>query len=99
MVLQVRAVFTLVVIGAFAEVVRGQVETLRPVLTWVGLAVIDIQLYRRKIYKRRKESSMMRGKMISRHFWILRKQSNPQQPRHGVCQEKAYQNAQENKNK
>lgn len=44
MVLQVRAVFTLVVIGAFAEVVRGQVETLRPVLAWVGLAVIDIQL-------------------------------------------------------
>lgn len=44
MVLQVRAVFTLVVIGTFAEVVRGQVETLRAVLTWVGLAVIDIQL-------------------------------------------------------
>lgn len=44
MVLQVRAVFTLVVIGTFAKVVRGQVETLCAVLTWVGLAVIDIQL-------------------------------------------------------
>jgi len=71
MVLQVRAVFTLVVIGAFAEVVRGQVETLRPVLTWVGLAVIDIQLYRRKIYKRRKESSMMRGKWYPGIFGFL----------------------------
>lgn len=44
MVLQMRAVFTLIVIGTFAEVVRGQVETLRTILTWVGLAVIDIQL-------------------------------------------------------
>lgn len=39
-----RAVFALVVVRTFAEVVGGQVETLRAVLTWVGLAVIDIQL-------------------------------------------------------
>lgn len=44
MVLQVRAVFALVVFETFAQVVRGQVETLCAVLTWVGLAVINIQL-------------------------------------------------------
>lgn len=48
-VLQVGAVLAFVVFGTFAQVVRGQVETLRAVLTRVGLAVIDVQLHRGKI--------------------------------------------------
>ncbi len=77
MVLQVRAVFTLVVIWTFAEVVRGKVETLRAILTWFELAVIDIQLHKRKIYKRRNESSMMRGKWYPGLFGFL---ENTEQP-------------------
>ena len=44
MVLQVGAVLALVVVIALAEVVGGQVETRRSVLTRIGLAVIDVQL-------------------------------------------------------
>lgn len=43
-VFEVGAVFALVVLGAVAVVVGGQVEAGRPVLTRVGRAVIDIQL-------------------------------------------------------
>lgn len=44
MVLEVRAVFALVVLWAGAVVVCGQVEADCPVLTRVGQAVINIQL-------------------------------------------------------
>lgn len=44
MVCEVGAVFPLVVLGAVAVVVGGQVEAGRAVLTGVGRAVIDIQL-------------------------------------------------------
>lgn len=43
-VFEMRAVFAFVVLWASAEVVRGQVEAGRTVLTRVGGAVIDIQL-------------------------------------------------------
>lgn len=46
MVLEVRAVFALVVVRASAVVVRGQVEAGRSVLTGVGGAIIDVQLGR-----------------------------------------------------
>lgn len=43
-VFEVGAVFALVVFRAVAVVVGGQVEAVRSILTWVGQAVIDIQL-------------------------------------------------------
>lgn len=48
-VFEVRAIFALVVLWARAEVVCGQVEAGRSILTRVGQAVIDIQLGQRGI--------------------------------------------------
>lgn len=48
-VFEVRAVLALVVLRAGAVVVCGQVEAGGSVLTWVGRAVIDIQLRQRGI--------------------------------------------------
>lgn len=47
-VLEVRAVFALVVLWAGAVVVCGQVEADCPVLTRVGQAVINIQLWKKR---------------------------------------------------
>lgn len=67
-VFEVRAVFPLVVLWASAVVVGGQVEAGRSVLTWVGGAVIDIQLSRKGM---RKDS----GEPDSRHSFCYTKQS------------------------
>lgn len=48
-VFEVRAVFALVVFGASAVVVCGQVEAGCAVLTRVGRAIIDIQLGAEKV--------------------------------------------------
>lgn len=55
MVFEVRAVLALVVLGAGAEIIGGQVEAGRSVLTGVGRAVIDIQLEQRGIKERERE--------------------------------------------
>ena len=82
MVLQVGAVLALVVVIALAEVVGGQVETRRSVLTRIGLAVIDVQLDMRqgegggmgyKINKYKYQQVMEESDI--QHFWRLRKGS------------------------
>lgn len=50
-VFEVRAIFPLVVLWASAVVVGGPVEAGRSVLTWVGGAVIDIQLSQKGMKK------------------------------------------------
>jgi len=54
-VFEVGAVFAFVVLRASAEVVCGQVEAGRSILTRVGRAVIDIQLGQKHVGERERE--------------------------------------------